>query len=97
MARHPKARIEVVAVAGSFATKKDVGEQTPPGNARAARASQWPLKTTPCVEEFSPRGGLVRVMVHADRAAFLAAVEQYPKSRIRLRNRALVTQEHKPK
>jgi hypothetical protein len=30
------------------------------------------------------------------RAAFRAAVEQYPKSRIRLRNRALVMEEHKP-
>jgi hypothetical protein len=31
------------------------------------------------------------------RAAFRAAVEQYPKARIRLRNRALVMEEHKPK
>jgi len=29
--------------------------------------------------------------------AFEAAVEQYPKARIRLRNRALVMQEHVPK
>jgi len=29
--------------------------------------------------------------------AFKAAVEQYPKARIRLRNRALVMEEHKPK
>jgi hypothetical protein len=45
---------------------------------------------------------LVRVLVYADhpiiaRAAFRAAVEQYPKARIRLRNRALVMQEYKPK
>jgi hypothetical protein len=31
------------------------------------------------------------------RKAFQAAVEQYPKSRIRLRNRALVMEEHLPK
>jgi uncharacterized membrane protein len=31
------------------------------------------------------------------RAAFRAAVEQYPKARIRLRNRALVMEEHRPK
>jgi hypothetical protein len=31
------------------------------------------------------------------RAAFRATVEQYPKARIRLRNRALVMEEHKPK
>jgi hypothetical protein len=54
------------------------------------------------VEELSPAGELVRVLVYADhpiiaRAAFLAAVEQYPKARIRLRNRALVMEEHKPK
>jgi hypothetical protein len=30
------------------------------------------------------------------RAAFRAAVEQYPKSRIRLRNRALIVEEHQP-
>jgi hypothetical protein len=30
------------------------------------------------------------------RATFRATVEQYPKSRIRLRNRALVMEEHKP-
>jgi hypothetical protein len=54
------------------------------------------------VEELSPAGELGRVLVYADhpiiaRAAFKAAVEQYPKSRIRLRNRALVMQEHRPK
>jgi hypothetical protein len=53
------------------------------------------------VEEMSPRGELVRVLVYADhpiiaRKAFEAAVEQYPKIRIRLRNRALVMGEHKP-
>jgi mRNA-degrading endonuclease HigB of HigAB toxin-antitoxin module len=41
-------------------------------------------------------------MVYADhpiiaRKAFDAAVEQYPKARIRLRNRALVMEEHKPR
>jgi hypothetical protein len=51
------------------------------------------------VEELTAPGELVRVLVYADhpiiaRAAFRAAVEQYPKSRIRLRNRALVMQEH---
>jgi len=40
-------------------------------------------------------------MVYADhpmiaRAAFRAAVEQYPKSRIRLRDRALIMEEHVP-
>jgi hypothetical protein len=54
------------------------------------------------VEEMSPRGELVRVMVYADhpiiaRKAFQAAVEQYPKTRIRLRNRALVMEERLPK
>jgi hypothetical protein len=44
---------------------------------------------------------LARVLVYGDqpiiaRAAFQAAVEQYPKARIRLRNRALVMEEHKP-
>jgi hypothetical protein len=43
-----------------------------------------------------------RVLVYADnpliaRAAFEAAVEQYPNVRIRLRNGALVMEEHKPK
>ena len=43
-----------------------------------------------------------RVIAYLDhpiiaRATFRAAVEQYPKARIRLRNRALVTEEHKPK
>jgi hypothetical protein len=42
------------------------------------------------------------VLVYADnlliaRAAFRAAVEQYPKERIRLRAHALVMVEHKPK
>jgi hypothetical protein len=51
------------------------------------------------VEELSPAGELVRVLVYADhpiiaRAAFRGAVEAYPKARIRLRNRALVMQEH---
>jgi hypothetical protein len=54
------------------------------------------------VEELTPGGELVRVMVYADhpiiaRKAFAAAVEQYPKSRLRLRNRALVMEEHLPK
>jgi len=40
-------------------------------------------------------------MVYADhpmiaRAAFRAALEQYPKSRIQLRNRALIMEEHVP-
>jgi hypothetical protein len=48
------------------------------------------------------RGELVRVTVYVDhpimaRKAFEAAVQQYPKMRIRLRNRVLVTQEHLPK
>src|SRR5262245_23047703 len=47
------------------------------------------------VEELAPAGELIRVMAYLDnpliaRAAFRAAVEQYPGSRIRLRNRALV-------
>jgi hypothetical protein len=41
-------------------------------------------------------------LVYADnpliaRAAFKAAVEQYPKDGIRLRNRALIMEEHKPR
>jgi hypothetical protein len=35
--------------------------------------------------------------IEKPRAAFRAAVEQYPKARIRLRNRALVMEEHRPK
>ncbi len=54
------------------------------------------------VEELTPRGELLRVMVYADHPiiapkAFQAAVEQYPSSRIRLRNRALVMEENLPK
>jgi hypothetical protein len=53
------------------------------------------------VETMGPRGEIGRVLVYADnpliaRAAFKSAVEQYPNSRIRLRNRALVMEEHKP-
>ena len=49
-----------------------------------------------------PHGELGSVLVYADypliaRAAFKASVEQYPKQHIRLRNRALVMAEHKPK
>jgi hypothetical protein len=45
---------------------------------------------------------MIRIVAYLDhpiiaRAAFKAAVEQYPKSHIRLRNRALVIAEHKPK
>ena len=48
-----------------------------------------------------PHGEIGRVPVYADnlliaRAAFRAAVEQYPKVRIRLRNPALVMAEHRP-
>ena len=54
------------------------------------------------VEKMGPHGELGPVLVYADnpliaRAAFRAAVEQYPYERIRLRNRALVMEEHKPK
>ena len=54
------------------------------------------------VEELTREGMIGRVLVYADnpiiaRAAFRAAVEQYPKTRIRLRNRALVMEEHLPK
>jgi hypothetical protein len=54
------------------------------------------------VEELTERGEFVRVIAYLDhpiiaRAAFRATVEQYPKARIRLRNRALVIEEHKPK
>src|SRR5262249_37676067 len=47
------------------------------------------------VEELSPAGAMVRVIAYLDhpiiaKAAFRAAVEQYPKIRIRLRNRAPV-------
>jgi hypothetical protein len=53
------------------------------------------------VETMSARWEVGRVLVYADnpliaRAAFKAAVEQYPNVRIRLRNRALVMEEHKP-
>jgi len=37
-----------------------------------------------------------RAAIGSCRATFRATVEQYPKSRIRLRNRALVMEEHKP-
>ena len=62
---------------------------------------KWPLKITP-VEKMGPHGEIGRVPVYADnlliaRAAFRAAVEQYPKERIRLRAHALVMEEHKPK
>jgi hypothetical protein len=45
---------------------------------------------------------MVRIIAYLDhpiiaRAAFKAAVEQYPKTRIRLRYRAVVMEEHKPK
>ena len=51
------------------------------------------------VEELSPAGELVRIIAYLDhpiiaRAAFRATVEQYPNLRIRLRNRALVMEEH---
>jgi hypothetical protein len=54
------------------------------------------------VETMSAPWEVGRVLVYADnpliaRAAFKAAVEQYPNLRIRLRNRALVMEEHKPK
>jgi hypothetical protein len=54
------------------------------------------------VEELSPASELVRIMAYLDhpiiaRAAFRATVQQYPKARIRLRYRALVMEEHKPK
>jgi len=54
------------------------------------------------VEELSPAGELVRIIAYLDhpiiaKAAFRAAVEQYPKVRIRLRVRALmVMEEHRP-
>jgi len=53
-------------------------------------------------EELSSAGELVRIIAYLDhpiiaRAAFRAAVEQYPKVRLRLRNRALVIDDHKPK
>ncbi len=54
------------------------------------------------VEELSRAGELVRVLVYADhpniaRGAFRAAVEEYPHSRIRLRQRAMLMEEHIPK
>jgi len=54
------------------------------------------------VEKMGAHGEIGRVLVYADnlliaRAAFGAAVEQYPKERIRLRAHALVMEEHKPK
>ncbi len=52
------------------------------------------------VEELTPaRWWIIAYLDHPiiARAAFRAAVEQYPKARIRLRNRALVMEEHKPK
>jgi hypothetical protein len=62
-----------------------------------------PLEDYPFrIEELSRVGELVRVLVYADhpniaRGAYRAAVEQYPKSRIRLRQRALVMEEHIPR
>jgi hypothetical protein len=59
------------------------------------------MSTSMCAR-LKPAGEMGRVLVYADhpliaRAAFRAAVEQYPKARIRLRNRALVMEDHKPK
>jgi hypothetical protein len=53
------------------------------------------------IEELTPAGEMVRVIGYLDhpiiaRAAFRTTVEQYPKARIRLRNRAPVMEEHKP-
>jgi len=56
----------------------------------------YPLR----VEELSARGEIVQVMVYADHAmvprGLAGSVEQYPKSRIRLRDRALIMEEHVP-
>jgi hypothetical protein len=54
------------------------------------------------VEELTPHGELVRVLVYADhpiiaRKAYASAVEQYPKSRIRLLQPRVVIEEHLPK
>ena len=53
------------------------------------------------IEEWSTAGEFVRVIARADnlivaRAAFDAAVKQYPTLRLRLRNRALVMAERVP-
>jgi len=53
------------------------------------------------VEEWNASGSFVRVVARADnlivaRAAFEAAAHQYPDALVRLRNRTLVMEEHKP-
>jgi hypothetical protein len=53
-------------------------------------------------EKMGPRGEVGHALYYADdlliaRAAFKAAVEQWPKIGFRLRNRALIVDEHKPK
>jgi hypothetical protein len=54
------------------------------------------------VERMGPHGEVGHVLVYADhlglaRAAFKAAVQQWPKERFRLRQRALIIEEHRPK
>jgi len=66
----------------------------------SVRRCGW--RITRRIEELSRVGEFIRVVVYTDdphltRAAFRAAVEQYPKVRIRLRNRALVMEEHRPR
>ena len=54
------------------------------------------------VERMGPRGEVRHALCYADdlliaRAAFKAAVEQWSKDGFRLRQRALIIEEHKPK
>ena len=54
------------------------------------------------VEKMAPRGEIGHVICYTDniavaRAAFKAAIEAYPKDGMRLRNRALIIEEHRPK
>jgi hypothetical protein len=71
----------------------------------AGHAQVEQFRTLHCIRLRTSGVGIdqgIRVLVYADhpiiaRAAFRGAVEAYPKARIRLRNRALVMQEHRPK
>jgi hypothetical protein len=81
--------------------RRDCGEpedRVAKGSRTLNSRSSYPFR----VEKMGSRGEIGRVLVYADnpliaRAAFKAAVEQYPNSRIRLRNRALFMEERKPK
>src|SRR5262249_15330295 len=75
---------------------------TPDALKEKVSVSRCGCRITRRIEELSRVGEFIRVVVYTDnphvaRAASRATVEQYPKVRIRLRNRALVMEEHRPK